>query len=62
MEISQVNSLSFISNKLKYHVFHFSFLFYSPTKLENRGVEQVLPRREDGTSGRGEVLGKGVGV
>jgi hypothetical protein len=37
---------TFISNKLKCHVFHFIFYLFSSTKLENRRVKQVLPRRE----------------
>jgi hypothetical protein len=37
---------TFISNKLKCHVFHFLFSLLSSTQLENRRVEQVLPRRE----------------
>jgi hypothetical protein len=39
---------TFISNELKYHVFRFLFSFiFSPTKSENRRVEQVLPTGED---------------
>jgi hypothetical protein len=37
----------------------FSFyLFFSSTKSENRRVQQVLPRRRAGTSGREEVMEK----
>jgi hypothetical protein len=47
----------------KHHVFHFSYYVFSSIKSENRRAEQVLPREEwvAGTSGRGEVIGKGVG-
>jgi hypothetical protein len=61
IEIAQGNSLvaTFISNKLKCHVFHFIFSLFSSTKSENRMAEQVLPMGRAGTSGKGEVLGKG---
>jgi hypothetical protein len=46
IEISQGNSLcTCLYLKLKCHVFVLYFLF-SPTKLEKRIVEQVLPREE----------------
>jgi hypothetical protein len=42
MEISQGNYLcSYLSLKLRCHVFHFTF---SPIKLENRRMEHVLPK------------------
>jgi hypothetical protein len=45
MEMSQGNSsCSYLYLKLKYYVFH--FLFFFPTKAENRRMEQVLPRGE----------------
>jgi hypothetical protein len=37
----------------------FSFYLFSTTKSDNRRAEQVLLQGKDGTSGRGEVLGKG---
>jgi hypothetical protein len=49
---------TFISNKLKYHLF-----LFSSTKLENRRVGQFLCGEEKGvsTGGRGRKQGKGVG-
>jgi hypothetical protein len=38
-----------------YSLYLFSFFFY---KLENKRVEQVLPRGKGGDSARGEVAGK----
>jgi hypothetical protein len=47
MEISQGISLcSYLYLKLKCHVFCFVFSLFSSTKLENRRLEQVLPRGE----------------
>jgi hypothetical protein len=43
VELSQGNSLY---HKLKCHDFHFVFSLFSPTKSENRRVEQVLPGGE----------------
>jgi hypothetical protein len=60
LEISQENSLcSYLYLKLKCHVSHFIF---SPTKLENRRADQVLPR-EGGLKPVGEekFWGKWVG-
>jgi hypothetical protein len=37
----------------------FFFFHFSSTKLENRKVEQILPRGGVGTSGKKEVAGKG---
>jgi hypothetical protein len=45
MEISQGNSLyNYLYLWLKCYVFHFISSLFSPTKSENRTVEQVLPR------------------
>jgi hypothetical protein len=58
MEISQGNSLcSYLYLKLKCNVFHFVFSLFSPTNLENRKAEQVLPG-EGWQLWEGEVLGK----
>jgi hypothetical protein len=60
VEISQENSLcGYLYLKLKCHIFHFIFSPFSPTKLENRRVEQVLPKREDWHQWEGENVGEG---
>jgi hypothetical protein len=38
------SAATFISNKLKYHVFLLIFSLFSSIKLENKMAEQVLPR------------------
>jgi hypothetical protein len=61
MEISQGKSLcSYLYLKLKCHVFILSFVFFFPTKTENRREEQVLLVGRDDTSGRGRLWGKGL--
>jgi hypothetical protein len=56
MEISQGTPCitTIISNKLKYHVFHFIYSFVSSTKSGNRRAEQVFPGEKAGTNVRGE--------
>jgi hypothetical protein len=44
---------TFISNEQKCHVFIFIFSLFPSTKPENRRLEQVLPKRGVGISGRG---------
>jgi hypothetical protein len=45
MKMSQGNSLcTYIYFKLKYHVFRLILPLFSPTKLEYRRKEQVLPK------------------
>jgi hypothetical protein len=38
--------VTFISNKLKCHLFHFVLSLFSSTKSENRRAEKVLPSGE----------------
>jgi hypothetical protein len=55
MEISQGNSLcSYVYLKLKCYGFCFIYSLFSPTKLENRRVEQVLPKGEGWHQWEGE--------
>jgi hypothetical protein len=62
MEISQGNSPcvdTFISNKLKCHVFHFIFSLFPSIKLENRRANKSCPGGRAGTSGSGGTMRKG---
>jgi hypothetical protein len=61
MEILQGNSLcSYLYlNQVKLPCFSFSL--FSSTKLENKGLNQVLPRFVGGISTSGVRKGKGVG-
>jgi hypothetical protein len=61
MELSQGNSLSttFFSNRLKFHVFRFIFFFFLLQNQRTGGQNKSCPGDKVGTSGRGEVMGKG---
>jgi hypothetical protein len=49
----------FISNKLRCHIFHFSFSLFASTKLEKGGRKKSYPEGRAGTSRKGEMFGKG---
>jgi hypothetical protein len=59
MKIPQENSLYGYLYLNLAKITCYSFSLFSSVKWENKRVEQVLPRRRVGTSGRGEVAGKG---
>jgi uncharacterized membrane protein YjfL (UPF0719 family) len=58
MDISQGNSLCSYLNLKQATTVIFLFSF-SSTKLENKRMQQVCGGRRAGTSGMGEVVGKG---